>query len=49
VVLLFTGDVLYQETFHQEYLRYGDGDISEGSLVFSRSKDEKAGDEPLPS
>ena len=49
MVLLFTGDELYQETLLQEYLRYGDGDISEGSLVFSRSKDGKAGDEPLPS
>jgi len=30
-------------------LKYGDRDVSEGSLVFSRSKDGKAGGGPLPS
>lgn len=28
-------------------LKYGDGDISESSFVFCRSKDDEAGDEPL--
>ena len=30
-------------------LKYGGREISEGSLVSSRSKDDLAGDEPLPS
>jgi len=33
----------------KQHLKYGDRDVSEGSLVFSRSKDGKAYGEPLPS
>jgi hypothetical protein len=32
----------------EENSKYGDRDITSGSLVFSRSKGGKAGDEPLP-
>jgi len=33
----------------KQHLKYGDRDVSEGSLVFSRSKDGRAYGEPLPS
>ena len=43
VVLLLTLIVPHQGFGHEVILKYGDGDISEGSLVFSRSKDGRAG------
>jgi hypothetical protein len=41
--------VIYQGYCFEVDLKYGGRDVSEGSLVFFRSKDGKAGDEPLPS
>jgi len=39
VVLLLTLYWFYQGLLHEDEQKYGGGDISEGSLVFSRSKD----------
>ena len=38
----------YQGLYFEVDLKYGDRDITSGSLVFSRSKGGEAGDEPLP-
>ena len=40
---------LYQGFCFEGVQKYGDRDVSEGSLVFRRPKDGEAGDEPLPS
>ena len=47
VVLLVSLIYLYQEIYYEVDLKYGGRDISESSLVSSRSKDGLAGDEPL--
>jgi hypothetical protein len=39
----------YQGLDYEVDLKYGDRDVSEGSSVFSRSKDGRTGDGPLPS
>ena len=39
VVLLLTLTLAYQGMSYEDEQKYGGGDISEGSLVFSRSKD----------
>ena len=49
MVLLLTLKCLYQESFSEVDLQRGGRDVSEGSLVSYRSKDDTAGDEPLPS
>ena len=49
MVLLLTLIRLYQERFIEVDLKYGGRETSEGSLVSGRSKDDLAGDEPLPS
>ena len=49
VVLLLSLSPLYQECGYEDERRYGGGDISGGSSIFSRSKDERVGDGPLPS
>jgi hypothetical protein len=41
-VLLFTLTLAYQGICYEVVLKYGDGDISESSLVFSFSKEKKA-------
>jgi hypothetical protein len=41
--------VSYQGLDYEIDLKYGDRDISGGSSVFSRSKDGRVGDGPLPS
>ena len=43
VVLLFSLTFVYQDISYEVDLKYGDRDISESSLVFSRSKDGGAG------
>jgi len=43
VVLLSSLFKLYQEFIHEGDQKYGNGDISEGSLVSCRSKDDMAG------
>ena len=48
VVLLSSLIVLYQEFGFEEDLKYGDRDITSGSLVSCCPKDNMAGDEPLP-
>ena len=47
VVLLLSLICLYQEIHYEVDLKYGNGDITESSLVFRRSKDGEAGHEPL--
>ena len=47
VVLLLSLLHLYQEIYYEVDLKYGNGDITESSLVFRRSKDGEAGHEPL--
>ena len=47
VVLLSSLTCLYQEICYEGNQKYGDRDISESSLVSSRSKGDLAGDEPL--
>ena len=47
VVLLLSLIFLYQEIYYEVNLKYGNGDITESSLVFRRSKDGEAGHEPL--
>ena len=42
VVLLVSLIYLYQEIYYEVDLKYGDRDISESSLVSSRSKDDLA-------
>ena len=49
MVLILTLKLLYQESLHEVDLKYGGRETSEGSLVSCRSKDDMAGDEPLPS
>jgi hypothetical protein len=49
VVLLLPLTRIYQGLSFEDKRKYGDGDISGGSLIFSRSKDERVGDGPLPS
>ena len=48
MVLLLSLMFLYQEKYYEVDLRYGDRDITSGSLVSCCSKDNMAGDEPLP-
>jgi len=48
VVLLSSLISLYQEKCYEVNLKYGDRDITSGSLVSCRSKDDMSGDEPLP-
>jgi hypothetical protein len=48
VVLLYIFDVLYQGYIDEDDLKYGDRDITSGSLVSCYSKDNMAGGEPLP-
>jgi hypothetical protein len=43
MVLLSSFSDIYQGVSYEDERKYGDGDISEGSLVFSCSKDRKAG------
>ena len=47
VVLLLSLICLYQEIYYEVDLKYGNGDITESSLVFRRPKDGEAGHEPL--
>jgi hypothetical protein len=47
VVLLLTLIKSYQRLNHEVILKYGNGDISESSLVFRRSKDDEPVDGPL--
>jgi len=47
VVLLLSLIYLYQGFIFEVDLKYGNGDITESSLVFCRSKDGEAGHEPL--
>ena len=47
MVLLLSLSLLYQEIWFEVDLKYGNGDITESSLVFRRSKDGEAGHEPL--
>ena len=49
VVLLLSLTSSYQGVCFEDERQYGDGDISGGSSIFSRSKDERVGDGPLPS
>jgi hypothetical protein len=49
VVLLLPLITTYQGCNYEVDLKYGGWEVTEGSLVFFRSKDGKAGDEPLPS
>ena len=49
MVLLFSLSNTYQGVSYEIDLKYGDGDISGGSSIFFRSKDERVGDGPLPS
>ena len=49
MVLLLTLKCLYQESFREVDLKHRGRDVSEGSLVSCCSKDDMAGDEPLPS
>jgi hypothetical protein len=49
VVLLLPLTLAYQGMRYEVDLKCGGGDISEGSLVSCCSKDNMAGDEPLPS
>ena len=48
VVLLSSLIESYQGLNFEVDLKYGGGDITSGSLVSCRSKDDTAGDEPLP-
>ena len=47
VVSLLSVALAYQSMSREADLKYGDGDISESSLVFLRSKDGRAGGKPL--
>jgi len=47
VVLLLSLTNIYQGVSFEVDLKYGNGDITESSLVFRRSKDGGAGHEPL--
>ena len=47
MVLLLSLICLYQEIYYEVDLKYGNGDITESSLVFRRPKDGEAGHEPL--
>ena len=49
MVLLFSLTFVYQDISYEVDLQRGGRDVSEGSLVSCRSKDDMAGDEPLPS
>ena len=49
MVLLLTLNRLYQERFTEVDSKYGGRETSEGSLVSCCSKDDMAGDRPLPS
>ena len=49
MVLLLTLNRLYQELFTEVDSKYGSRETSEGSLVSCCSKDDMAGDRPLPS
>ena len=49
VVLLLPLTSPYQGFCFEGERKYGDRDISEGGSIFSRSKDERVGDGPLPS
>ena len=49
VVLLLPLTFSYQGGCFEDKRKYGGGDISGGSSIFSRSKDERVGDGPLPS
>ena len=48
VVLLMFLTISYQGMSYEDERRYGDRDISKGSLVFGCSKDNRASDRPLP-
>ena len=47
VVLLLSLTNVYQDVSYEVDLKYGNGDITESSLVSSRSKGDLAGREPL--
>ena len=47
VVLLSSLTNIYQGVSFEVDLKYGNGDITESSLVFRRPKDDEAGHEPL--
>jgi hypothetical protein len=47
VVLLLSLTNVYQDVSYEVDLKYGNGDITESSLVSSRSKGDLAGHEPL--
>jgi len=49
MVLLQSLIWIYQGSYLEGVQKCGGRDVSEGSLVFRRSKDDGAGDEPLPS
>jgi len=49
VVLLLPLTFPYQGTCFEDEQRYGGWEASGGSSIFSRSKDERVGDGPLPS
>ena len=49
VVLLLPLTLAYQGMCYEVDLKYGGRETSEGSLVSCRSKDDMAGDGPLPS
>jgi len=49
VVLLIPLSDIYQGVSYEDVQKYGGRDASGGSSIFSRSKDERVGDGPLPS